>query len=328
MNRSITSSGPQRRRMAAALAAIGVLAVVVNTAADAAYGPEPSSATAATDAATSPDTSVAAPADSAAGSATSVDPDAIVRTAESDLGTILVDNAGMTLYAFLADTEGESTCFDDCATNWPPLLVEGEPDVGAMDASLFSTVEHPSGAMLKFGDWPLYTFAGDEAPGDVNGQGVGDVWYVVGPETAAPATLVNTRESDLGTILVDAQGMTLYAFLNDTEGESVCFDDCATNWPPALVGDHDVSLLDPALYSTVEHPAGAMLKIGDWPLYTFAGDEAPGDTNGQDVGEVWYVVGPDGAVIHEAGATADTSTADTSTAGSAPAADTTPATTG
>ena len=52
------------------------------------------------------------------------------------------------------------------------------------------------------------------------------------------------------------------------------------------------------MWSTVENPeAGAMLKIGDWPLYTFTPDAAPGDVNGQGVGEVWYAVAPDGTII-------------------------------
>ena len=92
--------------------------------------------------------------------------------------------------------------------------------------------------------------------------------------------------------------MTLYAFLNDTDGESTCTGDCLANWPAAVIGEHDVSILDPGLWSTVENPeAGAMLKVGDWPLYTFAGDEAPGDVNGQGVGDVWYAVAPDGTLI-------------------------------
>jgi predicted lipoprotein with Yx(FWY)xxD motif len=133
---------------------------------------------------------------------------------------------------------------------------------------------------------------------------------------------VNTRETSAGPILVNSQGMTLYAFLNDTEGESTCTGDCLGNWPAAVVGEHDTSVLDPALWSTVENPeAGAMLKIGDWPLYTFAGDAAPGDVNGQGVGEVWFAVAPDGTLIEgaitvEAGASAPAASAP---AGTAPA---------
>ena len=291
MNRTTTSS-TRARRAAAAIAAVSVLAVGAATAtADSTYGPDP----------TTPATEAAATEGSAAAATgrTAVDPNAVVHTVESPLGTILVDQEGFTLYAFFNDTDGESTCTGDCLANWPAAVVEGgELNVGSLDPALFSTVENPeAGTMLKVGDWPLYRFAGDAAPGDVNGQGVGEVWYVVGP-TGVPASLVNTRESSAGPILVNAQGMTLYGFLNDTEGESTCTGDCLANWPAAVIGEHDISVLDPALWSTVENAeAGAMLKIGDWPLYTFAADEAPGDVNGQAVGDVWYVVGPDGTLI-------------------------------
>ncbi|MGI9028649.1 MAG: COG4315 family predicted lipoprotein [Ilumatobacteraceae bacterium] len=111
------------------------------------------------------------------------DGDAVVATAESDLGTILVDAEGRTLYAFTPDTEGEPTCVEACAEAWPPAFVEGELAVGDLDAAAFTLVEHPAGGQqLKAGDWPLYLFAGDAAPGDVNGQGVGGNWFVVTPD--------------------------------------------------------------------------------------------------------------------------------------------------
>ena len=104
-------------------------------------------------------------------------------TAETDLGTVLVNAEGLTLYAFTPDTEGVPTCTADCAEAWPPALVQGEPNYGDLDPSVFSLVENPEGGQqLKAGDWPLYTFAGDSAPGDTNGQGQGDVWYVVAPD--------------------------------------------------------------------------------------------------------------------------------------------------
>lgn len=105
-----------------------------------------------------------------------------VATGETDLGPVLVNAEGLTLYAFMKDTEGEPTCVDDCAATWPPAIVDGEPDVGDLDASLFTVVEHPDGSQLKAGDRPLYTFASDAAPGDVNGQGVGGFWFAVAPD--------------------------------------------------------------------------------------------------------------------------------------------------
>ena len=61
---------------------------------------------------------------------------AALSTAESSLGTVLVDAGGLTLYAFMTDTEGVPTCVDTCAEAWPPALVEGEPTVEGVDAAL------------------------------------------------------------------------------------------------------------------------------------------------------------------------------------------------
>lgn len=113
--------------------------------------------------------------------------DAAVATTETSIGAVLVDANGLTLYAFTEDNAGEPTCVETCAGAWPPALVEGEPTFGDLDASLFTTVDHPDGTQLKAGDFPLYTFAGDTAAGDVNGQGSGGVWFAV----AADGTLID-----------------------------------------------------------------------------------------------------------------------------------------
>ena len=116
-----------------------------------------------------------------------------VQIVETDeYGPILVDGACFTLYGFTPDADGEPTCVDDCAANWPPVFVADEvpPLADELDPTLFSVVEHPDGPMLKIGDWPLYYFAGDTAPGDINGQGVGGVWWVVAPD----GTLIETEE--------------------------------------------------------------------------------------------------------------------------------------
>jgi predicted lipoprotein with Yx(FWY)xxD motif len=106
------------------------------------------------------------------------------RAAESDLGQILVDAEGNTLYGFTNDVDGVSTCTGDCAATWPAHLIEGDPELGeGLDPAVFSVAEGADGGQqLKAGKWPLYRFSGDAAPGDVNGQGVGDVWFVVGAD--------------------------------------------------------------------------------------------------------------------------------------------------
>jgi predicted lipoprotein with Yx(FWY)xxD motif len=98
----------------------------------------------------------------------------------SDLGTFVADAEGMTLYFFLNDTGSESTCYDQCAGNWPAYTTQGEPQAGAgIDASLVGTTTRADGTVqVTYNGKPLYHFAGDESPGDTNGQGIGDVWFV------------------------------------------------------------------------------------------------------------------------------------------------------
>jgi predicted lipoprotein with Yx(FWY)xxD motif len=111
---------------------------------------------------------------------------ATAQLADSDLGEILVDSEGMTLYGFVPDeSTGQPTCYDDCAEAWPPLIVDSEFTVAeGLDMAAFSTAERTDGAgtQLILGTYPLYYFANDEAPGDVNGQGLNEVWYVIGAD--------------------------------------------------------------------------------------------------------------------------------------------------
>ena len=113
--------------------------------------------------------------------------DATVAVAESDLGEILVDAEGLTAYVFLSDEGGESTCYDECESAWPPITVDGDPVAGeGVDGSLLGTTERDDGTtQVTYDGWPLYLFASDAAPGDTNGQGVGEVWFVVGPDGKA-----------------------------------------------------------------------------------------------------------------------------------------------
>jgi predicted lipoprotein with Yx(FWY)xxD motif len=109
-----------------------------------------------------------------------------VQVAESDLGTILVDAEGMTLYLFQADADGTSTCYDDCATTWPPLIDDAPAAGEGADPALIGTTPRDDGSVqVTYDGQPLYFFAADQGPGDTEGQGVGDVWFVVDPAGAA-----------------------------------------------------------------------------------------------------------------------------------------------
>ena len=288
------------------------------------------------------DTPVSSPAsagDSPAGATDTADPDPqspsapgrveeIAATSGSTpLGDVLVGADGRTLYGFTNDTEASSTCYGTCADAWPPVIVGEDWDVAPdLDAGIFATTTRDDGSLqLVAGAWPLYWFAGDAVPGDVNGQQSGDVWFAAAPDgslirDAAPAespgatdetadagpAVVSTAATDLGDILVDADGLSLYGFTNDTDGDPTCEGDCADAWPPALVDSADLPAgLDDAVFSVVERPDGTFqLKAGAWPLYRFAGDSAPGDINGQGSGDVWFLATPDGGLVRDAAATA------------------------
>ena len=104
-----------------------------------------------------------------------------VQAAQSKLGRILVDAQGRTLYAFTNDKNGSSTCYGACADAWPSVAANGATMPGpGLDAALFSNAARTDGtSQLKVGKWPVYRYAGDGAPGDVNGQGSGGTWFVI-----------------------------------------------------------------------------------------------------------------------------------------------------
>jgi len=106
---------------------------------------------------------------------------ATVGLVDSTFGKIVGDADGRTLYAFTKDEAGTPTCVGSCATAWPAAPAPDSPTAGdGIDGAKLTTVARPDGtSQLKLGKWPLYYFAGDGGPGDVNGQGSGGVWFVV-----------------------------------------------------------------------------------------------------------------------------------------------------
>lgn len=109
-------------------------------------------------------------------------PAADLQLVESDLGSILVDSGGNTIYLFTQDAQGDSTCYDQCEAAWP--VVSAASAVGdGLDAGLLGSIERTDGTtQATYNGWPLYYFANDAAAGDTNGQGANDVWWVVGAD--------------------------------------------------------------------------------------------------------------------------------------------------
>jgi len=108
--------------------------------------------------------------------------DDTVALGTTDLGDVLVDSDGMTLYRFANDEPGVSNCAGGCLSAWPPLLVEAgeEPVAGEGVTGTLGTIERDDGTtQVTINDLPLYHWASDAAPGDIGGQGVGNNWWVV-----------------------------------------------------------------------------------------------------------------------------------------------------
>ena len=105
----------------------------------------------------------------------------------------------------------------------------------------------------------------------------------------SPVAVGETDE--LGQFLTDAEGMTLYLFTKDEPGKSNCYDQCAENWPPFMADSTTLPEGVAGELTVVARDDGTeQLAYNGWPLYYWVQDQAPGDTTGQGVGDVWYVV--------------------------------------
>ena len=109
---------------------------------------------------------------------------ASITLANSDLGKILVNSKGQTLYLFQADKGSVSTCSGACASAWPPVTTKGAPiaSAGLSSAKLGTTRRSDGTTEVVCNGHPLYTFAGDSSPGETTGEGnegFGAEWDVV-----------------------------------------------------------------------------------------------------------------------------------------------------
>lgn len=111
----------------------------------------------------------------------------------TELGKVIADDDDRTLYMSTEDSGGTSACYGECAEGWPPVLAEGD-DVEVdddLDPAPLGTIERDDGStQVTYNGHPLYYWAEDIAPGDVDGQGADDSWYVLdaegNPVTGAP----------------------------------------------------------------------------------------------------------------------------------------------
>jgi len=101
----------------------------------------------------------------------------VIGTEHAELGLIITDISGRTLYVFANDAPGVSNCADACASLWPPFTVESGAEVSGGGVG---TIERADGTtQVTYTDSPLYYFSNDTAPGDANGEGFAGLWSVI-----------------------------------------------------------------------------------------------------------------------------------------------------
>jgi predicted lipoprotein with Yx(FWY)xxD motif len=171
------------------------------------------------------------------------------------------------------------------AANPPAAAVAAPTEAPTPDSS---TTESGSGSVATVAPTP------DSSTSESGSQPA-----AVPAQSGATAVNLNSN-SQFGSILVDGKGMTLYLFTKDTPNTSNCYDKCATAWPPLLTTGSPTAGdgIDASKLGTTTRTDGTtQVTYNGWPLYYFAKDQQAGDTAGQGVGSVWYVISPAGTAI-------------------------------
>ena len=106
---------------------------------------------------------------------------------------------------------------------------------------------------------------------------------------AQSRAVASAKKAKVGSVIVDAQGRTLYRFTAEAQGVPVCTGDCVGTWPPALASSAGGL---PKHVATVKRPDGGKLQLtyDGHPLYRYAGDQSKADANGVGVGGQWFVL--------------------------------------
>lgn len=245
------------------------------------------------------------------------DPNAIQLLNTSNFGQILTDDKGKTLYFFSRDSKNASTCEGGCLNAWPIFYAEVLTLDEGLDEADFAIITRSNGEKQStYKGWPLYYFANDTEPGNVNGDGANDIWWVAKPDYTvmiANSQLIgadgnNYILNDTGAYVVGAGntfyltddiGNTLYGFTKDKfDKNKYTKDDFSNNgtWPiyetelaelPGKLNKEDFGVID--VFGKKQ------LTFHGWPLYYFGNDNARGDNKGVSVPRpgVWPVVNTD-----------------------------------
>lgn len=173
------------KHFGATLSALALAAVLSGCAGGAGTSTSPASSAGTTAAPASSAPSTPAPSSPAAGTESgSPASAAALKTAATKAGQVVVDAKGMSVYFFTKDTKdsGTSACTGSCIAAWPPVLAGSDAPAVEGVTGKIGTIATPDGKkQLTINGMPVYYYVKDKAPGDITGQGVGGVWYLVNP---------------------------------------------------------------------------------------------------------------------------------------------------
>jgi predicted lipoprotein with Yx(FWY)xxD motif len=225
------------------------------------------------------------------------------------LGNYLTDGSGRALYLYSKDfpaasgaaaSTAVSNCSGGCLNAWPVFHADTiAPGTGLQAADFGELTRSDGSKQTTFHGWPLYYYASDTQPSDTKGEGVGNVWYVLRDPFYSMLVMASPVAGGPALYLSTADGMTLYYYMPDTVGTattppvSACTGGCLQAWPAFLATGTVLPSKVAAALTSFDRGGGVMQSA--WkghPLYLYATDKMPGDTKGNTVGSVWFVVNP------------------------------------
>lgn len=214
-------------------------------------------------------------------------------SSNATFGNILTDSAGNTLYFFSPDVKGQSVCTGACLAAWPSFYTPKLTLDNGLADSDFAVIQRVDGTpQITYKGWPLYYFANDTKAGQVNGDGLDNVWFVAkpdysvmlaeGPLKGADSLNYDSVGHSSGTAvsveyMTDPYGVTLYTFSHDSAGiNKFTASDFSNNsvWPIyqlSAVGKVP-SVLNPSNFAVINVYGKSQLTYNGWPLYYFGGD--------------------------------------------------------
>ncbi len=226
----------------------------------------------------------------------------VILSDHPELGHILTDSNGFTLYFLSRDAKDVSNCTGTCLNNWPVFYAANLRLGEGLDISDFESIDRGDGAMqTTYKGWPLYYYVADKEPGDAIGDGRSNVWFAAKPDYTI--MIVNnqltgndgknykgdyTEGDEIIQYFTDGFGRTLYTWSRDSYNTNkFTSEDFANNavWP--VYEEESVvipSTLDATLFSVIEVHGRNQMTYKGWPLYYFGADgEVRGSNKGVSV---------------------------------------------